>query len=143
MIICNGSDEEMLSHVDISLDGCSSSIILLFPTTWSRRLLRIDTRPPLIFMLISLITTLRASFLLVFFLLARTNIFCSYNFSFTPDLICLAFVGEDEAQIAKGTRLILYKTNRLVIVISLALSSKSMGTNSKTLTFFSYTFHWY
>jgi hypothetical protein len=61
-------------------------------------------------MLIFLITTLRAGFLLVFFLLATTNISCSYSSSFAPNPCCLAFVGGggDGAQIARGTRFVLY-----------------------------------
>jgi hypothetical protein len=51
----------------------------------------------------------------------------------------LGFPGGGEAKIVRAIKFVLYKIDKLVIVISLALSSKSIGTSLKTQTFFSYS----
>jgi len=63
------------------------------------------------------------------------------QFLYALDPSYSTFASKGEAQIARGTRFVLCKTNKLVIAISLTLSMKSMGRISKIRTFFSYALH--
>jgi hypothetical protein len=113
MAIYDGSVEEMLGCVNISLEDFSSCLILFFLIAWDWELFKIDKLPLLAFMLTYLITTLRASFILFFFLVGA-NISPSYSSSSTSNPCCLWSVSKGRAQIARGTRL--YYTKLIALV---------------------------
>jgi hypothetical protein len=78
-----------------------------------------------------LITTLGITFLLFFFLLVGIDVSTSYSSFSTPNLYS-RFATKVGAQIARDTRFVLYKIDKLVIAIFSTLSSKSIGTSSRT-----------
>jgi hypothetical protein len=82
-------------------------------------------------MLTSLIATPQAARFPFFFVFVEIEVFSSCNSSFTSDLYYLSFTGGGKIKIAKGNGFLLYKIDNLVIVISSALSNKSIGTNSR------------
>jgi len=139
--ICNGFVEQMLSHANISLNGISLSIIFFFPTTQDWELFKIDKLPLHVLVLTFLITTLQTSFFLFFCFLARMDVSTSYNSSSAINPCYLKFATRVRAQIIRGAGFVLYKINRVVIAISSTLLNKSIGTNSRTQTFFSCKLH--
>jgi len=132
----------MSGCANISFNGILLPIILLYLATWDWEFLKNDKLLLFVLVLTSLITTLRTTFFLFFFLIVGTDVSTFYS-SFTTDLCCSRFAVGVRAQIARGTRFILYKIDRLIIAISLALSSKSIGMSSRTWILFSCTLYWY
>jgi hypothetical protein len=107
----------MLSRVNISLDGISLSVIILFLAIQDSEFLGINKLPLLVLILTFLITTPGAAFFLFFFLLVGIDVSASYNYFSAPNP-CLGFVAKVRTQIARDSGFVLYKIDRLVIVIS-------------------------
>jgi len=133
----------MLGCANISFNGILLPIILFYLATRDWKFLESDKLLLPALMFTFLIITLWAIFLLFFFLLAGIDVFVSYSSSFMTDLCCLRFATKVRTQIARGTRFILYKIDRLIIAIFSVLSSKSIGTSSRTWILLSCTLHWY